>query len=61
MSWFGLKCTILLARIYVEANAGPQADSADNRVVGRAILVRHDTYTRRVLVDKDMVWALVRA
>jgi hypothetical protein len=59
--WFRVKGSILFARVYVETKAGSQADGADNRVVRGPIFMRHDTYSRRVLVDEDMIRALVRA
>lgn len=59
--WFRVKGTILLARVYIETKAGSQADGADNWVVGGPVFMRHDTYSRRILVDEDMIWTFVRA
>lgn len=55
--WIRVKSAILLGAVQIQAQAGTKTDGADDGVVGRAVLVRHDACARCVLIYQNMVGA----
>lgn len=61
VGWLWVQHTILFGFVNVETQTGTQADSADDWVVCRTVLVRHNPLARRIFIDEDMIRTLVRA